>query len=92
MSLDFLLRIVGSLIMILLSPVFIGVVWRGAGVVKDIQRDVKDIQRDVTNASDRVAEFSARISRQLDDHELRLRNNAGRLDVLWDGHERRRSE
>ncbi len=76
--------------MILLSPVFIGVVWRGAGVVKDIQRDVKDIQRDVNNASERVTEFSNRISRQLDDHELRLRNHTGKLDVLWDGHERRK--
>ncbi len=76
--------------MIILSPVFIGVVWKGAGVVKDIQRDVKDIQRDVNNASEQAREFALRISEQFRDHELRLRSHTGKIDVLWDGHERRR--
>lgn len=43
-------------------------------------------------ATEAIREATESISKILSDHETRLRIGEGRLNVLWDGHERRKGQ
>ena len=68
----------------------VGFVWRAAWLVRDIRAVAESTMTQALATSKKLEEFMDQILKITQDHETRIRDQEGKMAVVWDGYERRK--